>query len=262
MIELSTDQILAWLQTGLLVMARIASLLMLAPVFGERGIPPTVRLMLVLPLTILVVPLLPPLAEPLALFSATWVAAMAQQVLIGIAMGLTLRLVFEAFALAGELIANSMGLGFAQLTDPVRGVSTPIVGQFLIVVASLLFVSTGAHLTLIGGLVDSFRSRDVAHSVLDWASVRLMIDWAGSLFAGGVQLSLPVLAAMLAVNLAIGVLGRSAPTINLMAVGFPLTLVLGLTMLQWLLPNLAVLLGTWLDGAWPVLGGLVREAPR
>jgi flagellar biosynthetic protein FliR len=196
------------------------------------------------------------------LFSAGWVAAMAQQVLIGIAMGLTLRVVFEAFALAGELIANSMGLGFAQLADPVRGVSTPIVGQFLIVVASLLFVSTGAHLTLINGLVDSFRNRDVAHTVLDWASLRLMLDWAGSLFAGGVQLALPVLAAMLAVNLAIGVLGRSAPTINLMAVGFPLTLVLGLTMLQWLLPSLAALLGTWLDGAWPVVGGLVSEAPR
>lgn len=261
-IELSADTLVQWLQTGLLVMARVASLLMLAPVFGERGIPPTVRLMLVLPLTILVVPLLPAPAEPLALFSAAWVAAMAQQVLIGIAMGLTLRLVFEAFALAGELIANSMGLGFAQLADPVRGVNTPIVGQFLIVVASLLFVSTGAHLTLIDGLVDSFRDRPVADSALDWASIRLMLDWAGSLFAGGVQLALPVLAAMLAVNLAIGVLGRSAPTINLMAVGFPLTLVLGLTMLQWLLPSLATLLGTWLDGAWPVMGGLTGEAPR
>lgn len=258
MIELPADALVLWLQTGLLVMARIASLLMVAPVYGERGIPPTVRLMLVLPLTVLVVPLLPAQAAPLALFSAAWIAAVAQQVMIGIAMGLTLRLVFEAFALAGELIANSMGLGFAQLADPVRGVSTPIVGQFLIVVASLLFVSTGAHLTLIDGLVDSFRARPVAESALNWASMRLMLDWAGSLFAGGVQLALPVLAAMLAVNLAIGVLGRSAPTINLMAVGFPLTLVLGLTMLQWLLPGLATLLGTWLDAAWPVMGATVK----
>lgn len=257
MIELSAEQILVWLQTGLLVMARIAALLMVAPVFGERSIPATVRLMLVLPLTLLVVPLLPEQA-PLALFSASWVAAMAQQVLIGIAMGLVLRLVFEAFALAGELIANSMGLGFAQLADPVRGVNTPIVGQFLIVIASLLFVSTGAHLTLINGLVESFRDRSLADTALHWASIRLMLDWGGSLFAGAVQLALPVLASMLAVNLAIGVLGRSAPTINLLAVGFPLTLVLGLTMLQWLLPSLASLLGTWLEGAWPVFGGLVR----
>jgi flagellar biosynthesis protein FliR len=261
-IEIPADQVLSWLQTGLLVMARIASLLMVAPVFGERGIPPTVRLMLVLPLTVLVVPLLPASTATLTLFSAAWVAAMAQQVLIGIAMGLTLRVVFEAFALAGELIANSMGLGFAQLADPVRGVNTPIVGQFLIVVASLLFVSTGAHLTLIDGLVESFRNRSVASTAIDWASIRLMIDWAGSLFAGGVQLALPVLAAMLAVNLAIGVLGRSAPTINLMAVGFPLTLVLGLTMLQWLLPSLATLLGSWLDAAWQVLGGLTGEGAR
>lgn len=258
MIEISADSLLAWLQTGLLVLARIASMLMLAPVFGERGVPPTVRLMLVLPLTVLVLPLVPP-AAPLALFSAAWVAAMAQQVLIGIAMGLTLRVVFEAFALAGELIANSMGLGFAQLADPVRGVNTPIVGQFLIVVASLLFIATGAHLTLIEGLAASFRNGPVAQTVLDLSSVRLMLDWAGSLFAGGVQLALPVLAAMLAVNLAIGVLGRSAPTINLLAVGFPLTLVLGLMMLQSLMPGLADLLSSWLDGAWPTMSSLAGD---
>lgn len=255
MFELSADTLLAWLQTGLLVLARIASMLMLAPVFGERGVPQTVRLMLVLPLTVLVLPLLPE-AAPLALFSAAWVAAMAQQVLIGIAMGLTLRLVFEAFALAGELIANSMGLGFAQLADPIRGVSTPIVSQFLVVVASLLFIATGAHLVLIDGLVDSFRNRPVADTVLEPASLRLMLDWTGSLFAGGVQLALPVLAAMLAVNLAIGVLGRSAPTINLLAVGFPLMLVLGLLLMQGVLPNLVPLLEAWLDGAFEIVGGL------
>lgn len=259
MLEIPADALLAWLQTSLLVLARIASMLMLAPVFGERGVPQTVRLMIVLPLTVLVVPLVPQPEEPLTLFSAPWVSAMAQQVLIGIAMGLTLRLVFEAFALAGELIANSMGLGFAQLADPIRGVSTPIVGQFLIIVASLLFVASGAHLTLINALVDSFRDRPVADTVINLASVRLMIDWAGNLFAGGVQLALPVLAAMLAVNLAIGVLGRSAPTINLMAVGFPLTLVLGLLMLQWLMPSVATLLGVWLDGAWPVVQSLPVE---
>lgn len=252
MIEIDATTLLTWLQTGLLVMARVASLLMLAPVFGERGIPPLVRLMLVLPLTVLILPMVPP-APMLALFSPAWVSAMAQQVLIGIAMGLSLRLIFEAFALAGELIANSMGLGFAQLADPVRGVNTPIVGQFLVVTASLLFVASGAHLTLLDGLVDSFRDRPVSATVLDLASVRLMLDWAGSLFAGGVQLALPVLAAMIAVNLSIGVLGRSAPTINLMAVGFPLTLILGLLMLQWTMPGLAQVLSAWLDSAWPVM---------
>lgn len=256
MLDIPADQLIIWLQTGLLVLARIASMLMLAPVFGERGVPQMVRLMLVLPLTVLIVPLVPDSA-PLTIFSAAWVAAMSQQVLIGIAMGLTLRLVFEAFALAGELIANSMGLGFAQLADPIRGVSTPIVGQFLIVIASLLFVASGAHLILIEGLVDSFRHGPIAQSALNLDALRLMLSWAGSLFAGGVQLALPVLAAMLAVNLAIGVLGRSAPTINLMAVGFPLTLVLGLLMLQWILPSVAALLVEWLDAAWPVMRSLV-----
>ena len=258
MIEISADALLAWLQTGLLVLARVASLLMLAPVFGERGIPARVRLMLVLPLTLLVLPLLPPPAAPLAMFGAAWWSAMMQQVLIGAAMALVLRVVFESFALAGELIANSMGLGFAQLADPVRGVNTPIVGQFLIVVGSLLFVASGAHLTLIEGLVNSFRTGPVSESALNPLALRLMLEWAGSLFAGGVQLAAPVLTAMIAVNLAIGVLGRSAPTINLLSVGFPLTLVLGLLMLQWLLPSLAVVMAGWLDAAWPVMDSVAR----
>jgi flagellar biosynthetic protein FliR len=89
-------------------------------------------------------------------------------------------------------------------------------------------------------------------------ALRLMLEWAGSLFAGGVQLAAPVLTAMIAVNLAIGVLGRSAPTINLLSVGFPLTLVLGMLMLQWLLPSLAVVMAGWLDAAWPVMDSVAR----
>lgn len=255
------DALLLWVQTGLLVLARIGAMLMLAPVFGERGVPQTVRLMLVLVLTVLVLPLVPA-APALAIFSAAWVAAMAQQVAIGIAMGLTLRLILEAFGLAGELIANSMGLGFAQLSDPVRNVTSAVVSQFLVITASLLVVASGAHLMLIEGLVESFHHRPVQDGTLNLAAVRLMLDWAGSLFAGGVQLALPVLAVMLTVNLGIGVLGRSAPTINLMAVGFPLTLLLGLLLLGWVLPSLPMVLAGWLDAAWTVMQSLWTPAGR
>ncbi|HKY93232.1 MAG TPA: flagellar biosynthetic protein FliR [Nevskiaceae bacterium] len=252
MIEVDAAVLVGFVQTGLLVLARIASMLMIAPVFGNPGVPPMVRLMLVLLLTVLVLPLVPQ-APPLAVFSGPWFFAMIHQVLIGIAMGLTLRVVFEAFALAGELIANGMGLGFAQMADPIRGGSSPVVSQFLIVSASLLFLASGAHLTMLAGLAHSFEARPVSQSVLDPGTVRLLIDWAGSLFAGGLQLALPVVGALLAVNLALGVLGRSAPAINLMAVGFPLTLVLGLVMLRWVLPSLGTLLEGWLDQAWPLM---------
>jgi flagellar biosynthetic protein FliR len=251
-IEIDAGALVSFVQTSLLVMARIASMLMLAPIFGERGVPQTVRLMLVLLLTILVLPVVPASA-PLQVFSGAWVMAMINQVLIGIAMGLTLKIVFEAFALAGELIANGMGLGFAQLADPIRGGSAPVVGQFLMVCASLLFLASGAHLTMFEGLARSFEARPVSQAVLDPGTIRLLLDWAGSLFAGGLQLALPVVGALLAVNLSLGVLGRSAPAINLMAVGFPLTLVLGLLMLRWVLPSVGTLLDTWLDAAWPLM---------
>jgi flagellar biosynthetic protein FliR len=251
--------LLSWIQTGLLVLARIASLVMLAPVFGERAVPPQVRIVLALLLTLLVFPLVVMPDAPLVMFSAAWFLAMAQQIAIGMAMGLCLRIVLEAFALGGELIANSVGLGFAQLADPVRGVSTPIVGQFLIVVATLLFVASGAHLLVLEALADGFRQRPVSDTAVDLKVLRLLLDWAGSLFAGGLQLALPVLGAMLAVNLSLGVLGRAAPAINLMAVGFPLTLILGLWLMRATLPSLGVLLEQWLDQALPLVQNLPAQ---
>lgn len=245
---LDETALLNLIQSALLVFTRVAALMMLAPVLGSRMAPARIRLVLALLVTVLLLPLLQ-LQAPV-FFSGAWWLAMFQQLLIGFGMGLVLLLVFEAVMLAGELIALGMGLSFAQAADPLRGVSTPVVGQFLMLIATLLFLAQGGHHSLLLALAQSFNAQPIGGPGLGAAALWALASSAGQLFAGGLSMALPITMAMLLVNLAFGVLSRAAPAINLMSVGFPLGMLTGLLLLGWTLPALPTLLAAQLQAAF------------
>ncbi len=252
MIEVTDTQLLSWLQQYLWPFIRIASVFMLAPVLGARNVPARIRIGLAVAVTLIVVPLLPA-PPPMPMFGADWWRTLIEQMVIGLCMGFTLLLVLEAVVLGGELIAYSMGLSFAQLADPVRGTSTPVVGQFLLILVTLLFVGLSGHLILIDLLAQSFRSLPVASAGFGGEQLAALLGYSAILFSGGMLLGLPVVTALLVANLALGVIGRSAPALNLFAVGFPVTLVAGLMLLRNGLPSIAEQFGLLLDSAWVVL---------
>jgi flagellar biosynthesis protein FliR len=235
--RLTDAQLLSWLQEYLWVFTRIGAALMVAPVFGSGQTPLRVRLMLALVLTLLLTPLLAP-AAPLPLWSADWFLQIGQQVLIGIAMGLVLRLCFEAVMLAGSLIANSMGLGFAQLADPVNGTSAPVVGVFMTVFATLLFLALGGHILLIELLATSLRTLPPGGAGLGAADLHALALAGAQIFSGALRVALPAVIALLLANLAFGVISRAAPSLNLISVGMPVSLLVGLLMLYASLPSL------------------------
>ena len=214
--------------------------------------PARIRIGLAVAVTLIVVPLLPA-PPPMPMFGADWWRTLIEQMVIGLCMGFTLLLVLEAVVLGGELIAYSMGLSFAQLADPVRGTSTPVVGQFLLILVTLLFVGLSCHLILIDLLAQSFRSLPVASAGFGGEQLAALLGYSAILFSGGMLLGLPVVTALLVANLALGVIGRSAPALNLFAVGFPVTLVAGLMLLRNGLPSIAEQFGLLLDSAWVVL---------
>ncbi len=251
---LSEAELLAWMQTGFLVFARCGGLLMTAPVLGARLVPVRIRVVLALLLTILLTPQLP--ALELQSFGARWWLLLGQQILLGAAMGFVLQLVFEAVTLGGELIAYGMGLSFAQLADPLRGASTPVVGHFLLLMATLLFLALHGHLILLDGLAESLRTQPPAAGGLDAQAMWTIATWGARVFAGAIQVALPVMIAMLLVNLSFGVLSRAAPSLNLIAVGFPVSLIAGLLLLQFGLPGLSIVLQDVLDSAWPLIAAL------
>src|SRR4029079_3305731 len=177
-------------------------------------------------LTALVVPMLE--APAIAPFSGAGFVVIAQQLLIGVAMGFALQVVFDALGLAGQLLANSMGLSFAFNVDPLRGSSTAALGQLYIILATLTFLALGGHLALLEVLVNGFTTLPVGTAGLGREGLWSMVLWGGQLFAGAIAIALSGVTALLIVNLAFGVVSRAAPSLNLFAVGFPISLVVGL----------------------------------
>ena len=215
---------------------RIVALSTSAPIFSHRSVPVTIRISLALLVTILVAPTLPPTAL-VSPFSAPGVLLIIQQILIGVAIGFIMQIVFAAAELAGELIGLQMGLSFATFVDSTNSDQVPIVGSFLSLTMMLLFLALNGHLMLIAGLVDTFATFPIDGSKSAGALDARLIALAGrEMFSLGVTLALPVIGAMLLANIALGVLTRTAPQLNLFAVGFPVTLATGIAMLALALP--------------------------
>jgi flagellar biosynthetic protein FliR len=221
---------------------------MVAPMFGARYVPPRIRIVLALALTALMLPSLPQPPHPTALLTADGVVTTAQQVVIGLAMGFVVQLMFDALTLAGQLLANGMGLGFAFNMDPLRGTSTPALGQLYVLLGTLTFLALDGHIALIQTLLASFRGLPIGPSGLSPAALQSLANWGSELFLGALRIALAGMTALVVINLGFGVMSRAAPSLNLFAVGFPITLAFGLVVVLLGLPamqtGLTELLGT------------------
>lgn len=237
MFTVSAAELDAWLAGYFYPFVRIAALASSAPLFSHRSIPRPTRIGLSVLIAAVIAPTLAP-TPFVSPFSAHGVVLIIQQVLIGLAIGFTMQIVFAAVELAGEIIGLQMGLSFATFVnadaDP-----TPIIGSFLAVTMMLVFLAINGHLTLIAGLAGSFATFPIdSGSGFVFFDARAIVLMGRDLFLVGVTMALPVIAAMLLANLALGVLTRTAPQLNVFAVGFPITLATGLAMLALALPFL------------------------
>lgn len=238
----TSAELVAWIGAFLWPFFRVGAMLMSAAVFGTRALPMRLRLALALVLTLVIAPLAGPVpaVDPL---SGAGLAVTAQQILIGAAIGFVLRMVFAAFELAGEVVGSLMGLGFASLVDPQNGVQVPAVSQLYILLATLMFLALQGHLLWIEALAESFRLLPIAATGLTGDGLWALADFIRAVFGWAVRMALPVVAALLVVNLAFGVLARTSPQLNVFSVGFPTALLVGLVLLMATLPGLLVKVG-------------------
>jgi flagellar biosynthetic protein FliR len=214
---------------------RILAFVATEPVLGNRTVPRRVKIALALFLALLVAPTLPmPTFTP---GSPPGLLALLVQILIGVAMGFAARIVVSAAEMAGQLAGLQMGLGFAVFFDPQGSGQTPTVAQFYGIVAILVLLATNGHHVVLAALAESFRVLPVGDGPLVAAGFRDLVLWGGTqIFTAGVMMSLPVVGALLIANIAIGVLTRAAPQLNIFAVGFPITLLVGILILYVSIP--------------------------
>lgn len=226
MISIGSAQIDAWIVAFVFPLARILGFIATAPLWGTAGIPRRTRLILAISIAVAITPTLPPMpsVQPASL-SGLWI--LAQQMLIGIGMGFAAKIVFTAFDLAGEFIGTQMGLGFATFYDPLNSSQTPVIAEFINLIALLLFLSMNGHLLYLATLAQSFSAIPVSATPLGAASWLNLAELGSKIFSAGLLLSLPIVVALMITNVALAVLTRAAPQLNLFALGFPLTLMGG-----------------------------------
>jgi flagellar biosynthetic protein FliR len=237
MINLTTGQLETWIGQVIWPFIRVGSCLMVAPVFSSQAVPVRIRIVLAGAIALILAPMISIPAQ-LSAFSLEGLVVTAQQVVIGIALGFCLQMVFDAVTLGGQLIANSMGLSYAMSVDPVRGVGDTSVGELYSIFVTLVFLALDGHLRLIEVLADGFRTLPIGGGGFGTSGLWQIVLWGATLFSSALSIALPGITALLIVNLAFGMVSRAAPSLNLMAVGFPVILVFGLVVLVVTVPQL------------------------
>ncbi len=236
MMSWTTEELVRAATVWLWPFLRIGAMFAAAPILGASYVPTRIRLGLAIALTLVLVPVIPTPPAVVVFSGESFVIAL-QQIVIGVAMGLALRLAFTAFELAGQIIAQHMALHFASLVDPNSGVQVPMISQFYILLTTLVFLALDGHLMCIQVLAESFSAIPVGAGGLGRHGFWDLALQGGWIFSSAVLFAIPIVAALLVVNLAFGVMTRAAPQLNIFAVGFPVALILGFAVMLLTLPG-------------------------
>ena len=226
--ELFVADLVERFYTALWPFLRIGAMLLAVPILSIDAVSVRIRIFLTLLLTLLIYPLVEwPFIDPI---SAEGLREIFNQLLIGIAMGFFLQIVAAAVIVGGQAISNSMGLAMATMVDPGMG-NVPLISQFLNILATLIFLGVGGHMLVIGILLKSFETYPVGIAFIGQSTFGDLIEWSAMIFIGGVLIALPIMVALLLVNIGVGVITRAAPSLNIFAVGFPVFFLTGYAVL-------------------------------
>ncbi|MEK6748917.1 MAG: flagellar biosynthetic protein FliR [Pseudomonadota bacterium] len=254
---ITSAEVVQWVGAYLWPFIRISALFLVMPVFGSSFIPVQVRVLLSVGCTLMVVPLLPPVPsiDPV---SIQGVLVAGHQVLIGIASGLAMQILIAIFMVGGQFIAIQMGLGFSTMIDPINGEQSATLGLFFSFIVTLLFIVMNGHLLVLNIIVESFKTLPVAEKGPELSAYWSLIEWAGKIFSGGTLVALPAVAALFLVNVAMGVMSRAAPQINLFSIGFSIYIFVGLFAILFTLSTVLVQFQTYLFEAINVLKQITK----
>lgn len=237
MITLTSAELNTWIASFLWPLTRVIGLISVAPLFGNVSVPARVKISLGIMLALIIAPTVPdlPAMDPM---SPTGLLILMQQLLIGLAMGFAMRIAFAGVELAGEITGMTMGLGFASFFDPQTRARSSSISQFLALLILMVYLATNLHLVVLSALAQSFELLPISTSFISAGGMFELVKWGGRIFSAGVQLSLPIVAALLITNIALGILTRAAPQLNIFGIGFPITIGVGFIMIGIVLPYL------------------------
>ncbi|MFN3450541.1 MAG: flagellar biosynthetic protein FliR [Sphingorhabdus sp.] len=250
-------QLLIWM----VAMLRPGAAFLAAPMFGANAVPVQLRLILALAVGIPSAAMVNMTLPAAGIISLPGFFLIVSEVVAGLAMGFVIQIAFAAALVAGEAISNAMGLGFASMADPASGQSSPAIGQFLSMLTMFLFLAADGHLALIATIAESYRALPPGEAWLSFSAIGGIVKFGSLAFSAGLSIALPVGFALVLVQLIMAMIARSAPTLNLFAVGMPAALLAGILLMGVSLPVMADMLSNALrlalDQAQIIGGGRV-----
>lgn len=254
MFTVDAAQLELWITAFLWPLARITGFLAASPLWGHSSVPTQAKIGLAVLVSILVAPTLPPLPDA---GPFTWAGAgiLLEQIVVGVAIGLVMQIAFATVQAAGEFIGLQMGLAFATFFSPDTGTNTMILSRLLHMVTLLLFLAFDGHLVVLEILATSFATLPVGLGGLNPGAFAMLARYGATIFASGLLLALPLVAPLLIMNLALGILNRSAPQLTVFNIGLPASLSVGLVLLAVLMMDL----GRFVQSHFSAVLGFLRE---
>lgn len=256
MITVGFEQLHGWLTAFFWPFLRLGGFIAVSPLWGHTSVPNQVKIGLAALLAVAVAPMLPaPVGVPVVSWAGIGVAA--EQIVIGLAMGMVMRVAVTAVQAAGEFIGLQMGLAFATFVTP-DGANTVILSRILQTFTLLMLLALNVHLMVIETLALSFRTLPIGTLGFDAGAFEMLVRFGGTIFVSGMLLALPLVASLLIINLSLGILNRSAPQLTVFSVGFPTSLTLGVFLMTVLMTDLGRFLRALFSQALHFLSRLVE----
>lgn len=237
MVEVTFAQLHGWLVAFFWPFARITAFMAASPLWGHSSIPNQAKVGIAALVAVVIAPVLPAMPS-VPIMSWAGVGIMVEQILIGLAIGLVMHIIFAVVQAAGEFIGLQMGLAFASFFDLSSGTNIMVLSRILYMITLLMFLAFNGHLMVLETLVMSFQTLPVGIGTLNPNAFELLARYAGTIFASGMLLALPLVSSLLIINLSLGILNRSAPQLTVFNIGFPASLTVGLILLMVLMTDI------------------------
>jgi flagellar biosynthetic protein FliR len=241
----------------LVILARIAGILAAIPGIGARTVPARVRIGLVLGLTLILLPVVGSRVNPLGVALPHLLPLAFTEFMVGMVLGMSIQFVLAAIEMAGELVGIQMGLNLIGVLDPIAGAQIPVLGEFMSVLASLVFFAIDGHHVVLEALVSSFQLVPPLGVHLSGAVVEGVLNLAVGMFVLALKVGAPIMTALFIVTFGIGMLGRTIPQFNVLINTIPVTIVVGMLVLGVSLPLFGKVVLTSFGEIGPTLNGLL-----
>jgi len=225
--DILTSQIESALSLMLFIISRISGVIISTPFIGTKILNAKTKVILALLLSWAIFPNVTNYSK-IDLLTLEAALTVISQIIIGLALGITISIAFQIFIMVGEIVAMQMGLSMAVMTDPTSGYSVPVLSEIYYIMLILLFFTLDGHLHLITIASKSFEVIPIGRNIFEVESFKQIAMLANWMYVNAFKIALPMITALLIVQLCLGVMTKASPQLNIFSIGFPITMIIGI----------------------------------